>query len=120
MELTAAMLRPFVDGQFEVQNRRRRYIICGEIEAISMQRHRGITMLVITPRWMAEGRGYPPRATSWRAIINILYRANPLLYTASDTGGGRIRLLSDFTGESTTLYPKGQSVLNRSDVEGLS
>lgn len=118
MELTDAKLRPLVGGQFEVRDTNHRRVICGEIKSITLVKRGDRVTLNITPEWMAQGVGYPNPAR-WVAMINIIYKANPLLYTATDNGEGRVLLASEVTGELTTLFPKGQIVLNRNEVEGL-
>ncbi len=119
MELTPVVLERFRGGQFAVTNPGQRMALTGEIRRIEMVRRGDLVVLQITPVWLAMSDRFPPTDGSWKAIINIVYKANPLLYTASDDGGGRVKLHSAVTGETTILYPKGQEVLNRSAVEGL-
>jgi hypothetical protein len=119
VELTAAILARFHGGQFAVKNPGQRLALTGEIDRIEMVRKGDLILLQIRPAWLAMSKHFPPRPDSWEAMINIIYKANPLLYTASDDGAGRIKLHSEVTGETTILYPKGQVALNRSDVKGL-
>lgn len=119
MELTPAVLARLHGGQFAVTNQRQRMALTGEIAEIQMVRRGDNVTLQIRPAWMAMAKTYPPRPGSWEAVINIIYKANPLLYTASDDGDGRVKLHSEVTGETTILYPKGQEVLRRSDVKGF-
>lgn len=108
----------FNGGQFEVRNTHLRLVFRGGIETARMVKRGDLVTLNIVPEWMAQGVGYPT-PTGWRATVNIIYKANPLLYTASRIDNGRVQLQSEVTGETTVLYPPGQIVLDRSQVEGL-
>lgn len=119
MELTPAVLAQFPGGQFAVENPGQRLALTGEIRKIEMIQKGDLVLLQVWPTWLAMSKAFPPRAGSWEAIINVVYKANPLLYAATDDGDGRVKLHSEVTGETTILYPKGQVILDRSDVKGL-
>lgn len=119
MELTPALLRSFVGGQFAVDDRPKRRIVQGEIEQITLGVYKGIPFVLIVPEWMAQSDHYPAHATGWRALVPEPYIARLDRYTASGAGGGCIKLTSSSTGETTTLYPRGRGTLQRDDVGGL-
>lgn len=118
MDFTSENFSRFNGGQFEVRNANLRLVFRGEIQTARMVKKGDLVTLNIVLEWMAQGVGYP-NPTGWQATVNIIYKANPLLYTASRISNGRILLESEVTGETTTLYPPGQIVLDRSQVQGL-
>lgn len=118
MELTPEVLERFRGGQFAVTNPGQRMAFTGEIEQVMFVRKGDLVLLTITPVWLAMSNRFPPTNNSWKETINIVYRVNPLLYTASDGGDGCIELHSAVTDETTILYPRGKEVLKRSDVKG--
>jgi len=118
MEFTGETFRRFAGGQFEVRNPENHLVIRGKIKTAAMVMKGGVVTLNITPEWMARGTPYP-NPTKWTAMINIIYKANPLLYTATDIGGGRVQLHSEVTGETTVLHLPGQIILDPSRVDGL-
>lgn len=119
MEITPALLRSFVGGQFSVDDTRRKRIVQGEIKEITLGLRQGVRYVKIVPEWMAQSDHYPARAVGWRALEPIEYIASLGHYRLSDGGNGRIKLTSLLLGEVTTLHPRGKGTLKRDDVGGL-
>lgn len=119
MELNEGVLRKFVGGQIEVQNRDEGYLFRGEIKATHVEDKDDDTSLVVELEWMAQAEGYPPGPGRWVKSDAKPYKVSLMIYHVSDIGDNRICLQSSIVGEMTILYPKGGSVLDRSKVVGL-
>ena len=115
MDLTKEIAESYAGGHIEIQNSEEKYLFRGEIKSATVQDN----ALIVQPRWLAKGEGFPPLPERWVSVDPQEYGASLEVYSVSDIGNGRICLHSSILGETTVLFPKGESRLDPSEVEGL-
>lgn len=121
MNLTTAVLAPYVGGQMEIQNPREGYVYRGEIETIEVADN----AIKAKFAWLGKGKGFPP--IGWVKEDNLHYLASLEIYGTSNIGpsghevggGDRLCLSSPIVGETVVIFPRDGSKLDRSKVEGL-
>lgn len=122
MQLTTAVVVPFVGGQAEIQNRIEEYIFRGEIETIIVEGDE----LRIRFKWCAKGEGYPPIPTKWVNEPKLDYAVSLMTSSASNIrlnigGGNRLAINTGFvSNELIVLFPPDGSKLDPALVEGLT
>ncbi len=116
MELTTEALKQYIGGQLEVQNTNEGYLYRGEISDVSVENNE----LRVRLAWNAKLEGYPDLSKArWVKDNHPTYAASLEIYSISNIGENRICLYSSIIGETTVLFPKDGSKLERSHVKDL-
>ncbi len=116
MRLDTELLKSYVGGQLEVQNRGEKYFYRGEIAEASVENNE----LRVKLSWNAKGEGFPPIPHKWvKDSAHLNYVASLEIYAVSDIGDDRICLDSSIVGETAVLFPRNGSKLDPSKVEGF-
>ena len=101
-------LSSFVGGQAEIQNPPEGYLYRGDIERIRLGQDTSGKYLEIRFAWLAKRD-----EAGWVEDEIKDYKVHLAMYSVSDIGDGRIFLQCPYTGEGTTLFPRGGSALTK-------
>ena len=103
----------FIGGQVQI-TKPGEFTRRGEIAAISVD----LDELAIRLEWMGRSRVIAPRPRRWVFCSDVELDLSLGLFKSANIADGRIVLSSIVDGETITLYPMGQTRLDRTQVEG--